>query len=139
MTSGRGRAPSQPPPPRQDSAGFTLLEVMIAVLLTAVATSGIVGLYKVQTRASGYSRRQTEATVLAQDGLEELRAARSVSYGTVTETGLNELGLPVANGIFSRDLTVASQLGYEDLTVTVRWVEDGENRSVVMRSRRGVK
>ncbi len=113
-----------------------MIEVMIAVLLTAIATSGIIGLYMVETRASGFSRHTTEATILAQDQMEILRTSKVVGVD-VTTTNLNEHGK--TGGIFTRIWTVvanAAPLVYDDMTVEVRWVEDGVTRSVILRARR---
>jgi len=60
-------------PRRAGQAGFTMVEVMVAVLLTAIAVIGIIALYITETRASSYSRHATEASVLAADKLETLR------------------------------------------------------------------
>ena len=114
-----------------------MIEVMVAILLTAIATSGIIGLYIVETRASGFSRHSTEATVLAQDQIEILRTAKFVG-GPVTTLNLDEHGNP--GGMFTRIYTVTSGAGptqpYDDLLVVVQWTEDGVTRSVTLRSRR---
>lgn len=128
---------------RRAQAGFTLIEVMIAVLLTAIATSGIIGLYTVETRASGVSRRYTEATVLGQDQLERLRTEAAPAVASLpvtgTETNLNALG--TTPGPFSRNWTVsmpAHNLFYE-ISVTVSWTEDGVARNVTLRGRRNLQ
>jgi prepilin-type N-terminal cleavage/methylation domain-containing protein len=117
-------------------AGFTMIEVMVAVLLTAIATSGIIGLYMVTTRASGFSRHTTEATILAQDQMEILRTSK-VLGSNVTTTNLSEHG--TIGGIFTRIWSVtanAAPLVYDDMVVEVQWLEDGVSRSVILRSRR---
>ncbi len=114
-----------------------MIEVMVAILLTAIATSGIIGLYIVETRASGFSRHSTEATVLAQDQVEILRTNRVVG-GPITTVGIDEHGN--AGGMFTRIYTVTAGASpaqpYDDLLVEVKWTEDGVTRSVILRSRR---
>jgi hypothetical protein len=113
-----------------------MIEVMVAVLLSAIATSGIVGLYFAATRSSGFSRHTTEATVLAQDGLERLRT-QPLAIGTNTVASLDEHGLVVVGGLFTRqDEVLDSTPDFADMTVTVAWIEDGITRQVVLRSRR---
>lgn len=121
---------------RRSQLGFTMIEVMVAVLLTAIATSGIIALYTVGTRASGFSRHTTEASVLAQDQLELLRTSKIM--GTATVGGLNELGVVVAGGLFSRKYTVTAGIGgpYDEVVVEVSWTEDGLGRVVKLTSRR---
>ncbi|MCX5744588.1 MAG: prepilin-type N-terminal cleavage/methylation domain-containing protein [Proteobacteria bacterium] len=127
MTPGR-------PHRRPRTAGFTLIEVMVSIVLASIATSGIVGLYVVETRASGFSRHSTEATVLAQDQLEQLRTSKVT--GLASTAGLNEHGKVVTGGLFTRAYTVTSSTGYDDMVVTVQWSEDGEAKIVTIRSRR---
>jgi prepilin-type N-terminal cleavage/methylation domain-containing protein len=128
---------NQRPPRKRTQAGFTMIEVMVAILLTAIATSGIIGLYIVETRASGFSRHSTEATVLAQDQIEILRTAKFIG-GPITTPNLDEHGR--TGGMFTRIYTATAGSGpsqpYDDLLVQVQWTEDGVTRAVILRSRR---
>lgn len=122
---------------RRAQAGFTMIEVMIAVLLTAIATSGIIGLFMVQSRASGFSRHQTEATVLAQDQLERLRTVPTTVSGA-DASPLDAAGKP--GGIYTRSWTFATGATptYYDIAVTVAWDEDNSAKTVVIRGRRNM-
>ncbi len=118
-----------------------MIEVMVSMLLTAIATAGIIALYVVETRASGFSRHTTEATVLAQDQLERLRTSSVTDMGMVSEGPLNEHGL--AGGLFTRESTVASGApgpnggpDFDEILVEVKWTEDGVPKVVTLRSRR---
>jgi type IV pilus modification protein PilV len=124
--------------PRHLQHGFTMIEVMVAVLLTAIAIIGLVGLYTVESRASGYSRHQTEAAVLAQDKLERLRTeGPPAGASTGQESNLNELGEVIANGRYTRSWTISPSADVYDVVVTVSWDEDGTGYSVVVRAQRG--
>ena len=112
--------------------GFTMIEVLVSMALTAIATTGLLAIFMTQTRASGFSRHMSEATVLAQDQMEALRASTTV--GTNTVSGLTEQGQ--TGGIFDRTYAVVSGVGFDEMTVTISWLEEGATRSVVLRSRR---
>lgn len=114
-----------------------MIEVMVAVLLTAIATSGIIGLYMVQSRASGFARHQTEATVLAQDQLERLRTVPDAIDGA-DALALDSSGQP--GGIFTRSWTIAQGAvpTYYDIIVTVAWDEDNDPKTVIIRGRRNM-
>lgn len=117
--------------------GFTMIEVMVAILLTAIAIIGILALYMAQSRAGAYSRHTSEASVLAEDGLEALRAMPTPA--TATLSNVDERGK--SGGIFTRTSTVTGPIGtapsaYYDLRVAVTWDEDGVARSVVLNGRR---
>lgn len=116
-------------------AGFTMIEVMIAVLLTAIAVIGIVGLYRVQARSANYSRYSTEASVLAADKMEQLRTiAITAPIALTTETGLDARGKP--GGIFDRSWVVTAQGVYWKLEVSVTWPDDEQLRTVTLHSLR---
>lgn len=114
-------------------AGFTMIEVMVALLLTAVGVMGILGVYLAQTRASSYSRHTSEAVILAQDKLEQLRTLSSAPAAG-SEASINERG--VATGLFTRRWSVTSATDYVDIVVTITWSEDGLAREFVLRGRR---
>lgn len=123
---------------RRRGVGFIMIEVMVALLLTAIAASGIIALFMVQTRSSGYSRHATEATILAQDEMERLRAM-DITSGSATTSNLNELGQ--TGGIFTRTWSISASAGtHLDVTVTVSWNEDGNatDRSVTLVSRKSL-
>lgn len=114
--------------------GFTLIEVMVALLLTAVAVMGLLGVYTAATRASSYTRHSSEAAVLAQDKLEQLRTQIAATVSG-RDANIDERG--VATGMFTR--TWAETLGssYADIVVTIAWSEDGVAKQFVLRGRRG--
>ncbi len=123
--------------PDNSQRGFTMIEVMVALLLTAIAIIGILALYMSQSRASAYSRHTSEASVLAEDGLEKLRLEAPPVGSTLT--GVDEQA--VSPGIFTRTLTVSGLIGtppaaYYDVTSTVTWEEDGVTRTVTLNGRR---
>jgi Tfp pilus assembly protein PilV len=113
--------------------GFTMVEVMIALLLTAVAVVGVLGVYLAQSRASSFSRHTSEAVTLAQDKLEQLRTQPATATSG-SETNINERG--AATGIFTRRWAVTLGTGYADVVVTISWSEDGFARQFVLRGRR---
>lgn len=109
----------------------------MAMLLTVIATTGIIALYIVNTRASGFSRHATEATMLAQDQIERLRLSNVVP-DSATVVDLNEQGVVDPGvGLFTRAHSVsAGTASYDDVVVTVTWVEEGVSKNVALRSRR---
>jgi prepilin-type N-terminal cleavage/methylation domain-containing protein len=118
---------------RRTERGFTMVEVMIAILLTAIAVVGIMALFMTETRASSYSRHSTEATALAADKLEKLRTMSLPVGGS--DTGLDPQG--AAGGIFDRTWTVdTGNVSYTDVAVTVSWDENGNARTITMNARR---
>lgn len=56
-----------------NARGFSLIETLVAVSLTAVALSALAHLFIVSTQANADARRATFASVLAAQKMEELR------------------------------------------------------------------
>ena len=55
-------------------AGFTLVEAMIAMLVTVIGLVGIAGMFTLAMKTNASSRNMTTATTFAQDKLEQLGA-----------------------------------------------------------------
>ena len=115
------------------AAGFTLIEVMVAIVLAGIAVTGLMAMYLVQGRASGVARHITEASLLAEDQMERLRTTPSATTGS--QAGLDELGHTVAGGRYTRSWTIAPAASYRDVIVAVTWVDDGIARQVTLQSR----
>jgi prepilin-type N-terminal cleavage/methylation domain-containing protein len=129
---------------RRPDAGFTLIEVMIAILLTAIAVLGMIALFRVETQAGAASRRQTEAAVLAQDKLEALRTRATPLVGEVVEIGLDANGMlpqnanpPSPPGPYTRTSKVDPAGANLKLTVTVSWDDGARTRDVIVHGLRG--
>jgi len=71
------------------SAGFTLIEILIALVIFSVSILAFAGLTVTATRTGSYGGRMTEAVTFAQDKLEELKAN---SWGNIVSGGDQKTG-----------------------------------------------
>ena len=124
---------------QSSEAGFTMIEVMIAMTLTAIAIMGIIALYSTNMRAGGFSRHQTEASVLAESKVEDIRALPAATPPAGSpETNIGPFG-PTTAGIYTRSWTETIGTTYADIVVTVQWQDnDTGTHSVIMRARRNL-
>ncbi len=97
------------------SHGFTLIEVLIALVILSVAFLGLAGLMVQTTKNNSFGGRITEAATLAQDKLEELRAT---SWGAITPG--SDL-ININNKDFARRWTVNPNGNLDTITITVNW------------------
>jgi type II secretory pathway pseudopilin PulG len=67
--AGRARIDSR------DAAGFTMIEAVIAMLVTVIGLVSIAGMFTLAMKTNASSRNFTTATTFAQDKLEQLGAA----------------------------------------------------------------
>jgi len=125
---------------RSRERGFTLIEVMVAMLLTALTVIGVLGLYRVETRASSFSRRETEAVVLAQDKLEDLRT----QIAPTAAVALTQEPSPITDQltgavVFTRtwQVDVTSDPAVYKITVNVTWDDGGIMHTVTVVGQRG--
>jgi len=128
---------------RHTQAGFSMIELLIAVLIVSVGLLGIAGLQAYGLRANHSSYLRSQATVLAYDALDRMRANKEVatagtynlSFGatppsgsTVAATDLQQWTTNLKNTLPSGEgsIQVDSQ-GFA--TVQIRWLDDRAQQS----------
>lgn len=93
---------------RRADGGYILIEALITVLIFAIGLLGVVGLQAVALSSSSISNMRTEATVLAIDMADRMRANRGAADGTVG-AGYDGAG-PAANAcrsVYAGDVEAA--------------------------------
>jgi Tfp pilus assembly protein PilV len=103
--------------------------VLIAILLSVVAIVGMMGLYRVQTTSSSFSRHNTEATALAENQVELLRTEQATATAGSAVLVTSQGG---SGGIYTVNWAFSPIAGYEvgSATVTVTWTEEGNTETV---------
>lgn len=98
------------------SKGFTLIEVLIALVILSVAFLALAGLMVQTTKNNSFGGRLTEAATFAQDKLEELKA---VSWVAIVPGSDRKMG---SNGIdYARNWNVATSGNLKTVTMTINW------------------
>lgn len=122
---------------RSNARGFTLIEAMVALLVMSFGMLAIAGFQTTLFRNSDIAKQRTEATQLAQQKMEELRAYGQVSSSTGTPHIFNYTddvvsgaetpvpGLGVTNAIFNRTWTVTPNSSNTEkwINVKVAWTD----------------
>jgi prepilin-type N-terminal cleavage/methylation domain-containing protein len=109
-----------------ESKGFTLIEVLITLIILAVALLALAGMMVATTRNNSSGAHITEAATFAQDKMEELRATR---WETILE-GTNKDKVKSSTGIdYARDWNVVTNGNRKTITVAVNW-SDRVNHSI---------
>jgi len=109
--------------------GFTLIEVMIAILILAIGMMAMALLQVTAIRGGSFANQMTQASIYGQDKIEELKNTSYSSVVTAADT------VTSSNGVtFNRSWTVATDSPYPDsktITLTVSWTgPQGQNHSV---------
>jgi prepilin-type N-terminal cleavage/methylation domain-containing protein len=101
--------------------GFTLLEVLVALGLFAIAVGSLPALLITTVRANVHASRITEATDLAQDKLETIR---NTPYAAVT-SGTDTLTVTGSTKVYVRSwvVTAGPTATTKKVAVTIGWTD----------------
>jgi type IV pilus modification protein PilV len=99
---------------RCGAQGFTLIEVLVAMVIFSIASLGLAGLLTGTMRANMAAHHRSFATAFAQDKVEEIRAggAGACTGGTASQGSIT---FSLACG------TSGGPNGSTNVTVTVTW------------------
>lgn len=114
--------------------GFTLIEVMIAVFLLAIALLGLAAVTTSVIKANSFSQTLTTATNLAKDKMEDLKAAdyTALPAGTTTDYAIADGTVQAsATGSYYTRSWSAPGTSTKTITVTVTWPT---NRTVQLKT-----
>jgi len=107
-----------------NSKGFTLIEVLIALVILSVSLLALASLTVVTTKNNSFGSHMTEAATFAQDKLEELRAIRWNQVGSSNDKKTGSTGIA-----YSRNWNVNQSGSLKTITISVNWDDQG-NRSM---------
>ena len=100
-----------------NEAGFTLIEVLVAILIFGIACAASLNLMGWSVRANAFSLHITEAVNSAQDKMEDLLAQGQVGIAAGSDTV----------GIYQRSWTTNYQGMADAFSVAVSWIDIAGN------------
>jgi type IV pilus assembly protein PilV len=109
------------------SKGFSLIEVLIAIVILSISLLGMASLMASATKYNASGGRLTEATTFAQDELEILR----ITPWTLIITNADTITVPNTERMYTRSWVVVPNADntLKTVTLTVSW-SDGVAHSV---------
>jgi type II secretion system protein I len=112
--------------PSMNKKGFSLIEVLVALVILSIAILATAGLMVTTTKNNSFGNHMTEAATLAQDKMEELLVTDwgSISNNNDVVLVQGSMGMP-----FTRNWNVADAASLKTITVTVNW-NDGTSHTI---------
>ena len=105
--------------------GFTLMEVMIAIVVLSVALLALAGLQIISIRSNSFGNHMTEAITLAKDLMEEMK---NTEWEDIEDRDDDPIG---SSGItYHRVCSVLESDRIKTVTVRVSW--DNDNHRVTL-------
>ena len=111
---------------RKSGKGVSLIEVMIAVFISAIVMLGGSFFFVASTGQINLREQYRAASRLASQKLEELKA---VDYDTVAEGEVTD-SVKLENSSYSRKVTTKDLGSYKQVTVTISWGTKGNSVSL---------
>lgn len=123
---------------QQGQTGFSLLEMLITIIVLASGLLAIASMYGAILNANTLSKQRSEAVVLAEKKLEELRGQSYASLVSATDT-VTATSSSGSSANYQRSWTVTAGSGglsYKDVGVTVTWTDSkNQSQNIVLSTR----
>ncbi len=100
------------------ATGFTLIEILIALVIFSISILAFAGLTVTATRTGSYGGRMTEAVTFAQDKLEELKAN---SWEKIVSGGDQETGPTGINYTRNWKVLEKETRNLKTVSITIDW------------------
>jgi type II secretion system protein I len=108
------------------SAGFTLLEILIALIIFSIGLLALTSLTVTATRTGSYGGRMTEAVTFAQDKLEELKTN---SWDNIVSGADQKTGPTGVNYTRNWKVLEKETQNLKTVSITIDW-NDGVDHSI---------
>ncbi len=113
-----------------NSKGLTLIEVLVAVIFLAIGLLAIARLQMTSVGGTAFSHHLTQATYLAQDGMEVLKnlpfESAQLNGGHYRDAEVTAAGI-----VFRREYDVSGDPSVRTITYTVTWNDGKDHRMTV--------
>ena len=112
-----------------------MVEVLVALFIMTISLAALIGMTATSMHAAAYARHATEASVCAEDKLEQLRIVAPANLASGADA-TDARAFVSVGGPYTRTWTVTWNGTLATLQVTVSWTEDGQTRAITYRTMR---
>ncbi len=122
--------------PRNGEAGFTLLELVIALLVMSIGVAGLFGVLATAFKSTSIDIHRTDATVIAAHALAQLQVAADPVSGPLPGVTRNGQTYAVNAEVQLAAASNGDTNAYAELIVNVTWSDQGGTHTVTQSTSR---
>ena len=115
-------------------SGFTLLEVLVAMVLLSIALVAIFELFSADLRGIAKSDDVSNAAMLAESRIREVLDEDNLAEKTWTETTEDGYRINTVVRSTADDRTQNLQIKLLEINLTVSWIKDSKERSLNLKT-----
>lgn len=123
-------------PARGREAGFTLLELVIAMLVISIAVAGLFGVLGTAFKSTAIDIHRTDATSIAAQALSQLEVSPDPVSGSLPSVTRNNATFAVSTQVTPATASNGDAHAYPALAVSVSWSDQGGSHTVTQSSAR---
>ena len=116
--------------------GFTLLEVLVALAIMAIATTLVVQLFSADLRAIARSGDVTSAAVRGDSRIREILTEPSLEENTWSEESSDGYRMDIAVSEVMKPRTGNLPVKLMEVELTIRWIEGLKERSLHLKTQK---
>ncbi|MCL5024429.1 MAG: prepilin-type N-terminal cleavage/methylation domain-containing protein [Nitrospirae bacterium] len=132
LFSPRSRRPGPP------DAGFTLLEVLVAMAVLGIAVTLVIRLFSADMRAIATSEDYVAAAAKAEAKMRDVLDDDGLTEKTESEVTDDGYRIDVSVASAAKERTEDLQMNLLDITLTIRWTKGAKERSLTLRTLKAV-
>ena len=122
--------------PARREAGFTLLELVIAMLVISIAVAGLFGVLGTAFKSTAIDVHRTDATSIAAQALSQLEVSPDPVSGSLPSVTRNNATFAVSTQVTPATASNGDAHAYPALAVSVSWSDQGGSHTVTQSSAR---
>jgi prepilin-type N-terminal cleavage/methylation domain-containing protein len=119
---------------RFGNSGFTLLEVLVAILIIGIAISVVLQLFSANLQAIGVSGDYVAAVTRAESKMREILDDQNLSEKAFTETTDDGFRIDVAVIDALRERTEDLEVKILQIDLTIHWTKGSKEKSLTLRT-----
>jgi general secretion pathway protein I len=120
--------------PCQRSKGFTLLEVLVALSIVAIAVTVVLQLFSADLRAIAASEDYVSAVLRAEERMREVLEDEGLSEKAWSETTRDGYKVDVVVSDVQKERTESLQVRLLQVNLTMRWMRGTKEKTLTLRT-----